>query len=47
MGKSQQTGWVLLRGKYWYGYFRQAVPDAETDEEKYESSPFDSASNRR
>lgn len=32
MGKSHQAGWVSLRGKYWYGYFRQTVTDPETNE---------------
>jgi len=32
MGKSHQAGWVSLRGKYWYGYFRQTVIDPETNE---------------
>jgi hypothetical protein len=32
MGKSHQAGWVSLRGKQWYGYFREAVlhPEADT-----------------
>jgi hypothetical protein len=34
MGKSHQAGWVSLRGKYWYGYFRQTVLDPETNEER-------------
>jgi len=32
MGKSHQAGWVSLRGKHWYGYFRQTVIDPETNE---------------
>jgi hypothetical protein len=34
MGKSQQAGWVSLRGKRWFGYFRQTVLDPETNEER-------------
>lgn len=34
MGKSHQTGWVSLRGKQWFGYFRQTVLDPETGEER-------------
>jgi integrase len=34
MGKSHQAGWVSLRGKQWYGYFRQWVLDPETNEER-------------
>ena len=34
MGKSHKTGWVSLRGKRWFGYFRQTVLDPETNEER-------------
>lgn len=34
MGKSHQGGWVSLRGKRWFGYFRQTVLDPETNEER-------------
>jgi integrase len=34
MGKSHQAGWVSLRGKRWFGYFRQVVTDPETNEER-------------
>jgi integrase len=34
MGKSHQAGWVSLRGKQWFGYFRQTVLDPETNEER-------------
>jgi integrase len=34
MGKSHQAGWVSLRGKQWFGYFRQRVLDSETNEER-------------
>lgn len=40
MGKSQQTGWVSLRGKYWYGYYRETVLDPETDEERVKKVPI-------
>ena len=33
MGKSHQAGWVVLRGKRWYGYFRRRVADPRTEEE--------------
>jgi len=32
MGKSHQKGWVVLRGKKWYGYFRREVIDPETNQ---------------
>ncbi|HEV2326146.1 MAG TPA: site-specific integrase [Terracidiphilus sp.] len=34
MGKSHQAGWVVLRGKRWYGYFRKRVLDPTTNEEQ-------------
>lgn len=34
MGKSHQAGWVSLRGKRWFGYFRQTVLDPEINEER-------------
>jgi integrase len=34
MGKSHQVGWVVLRGKRWYGYFRKRVLNPITNEEK-------------
>lgn len=34
MGKSHQGGWVSLRGKQWFGYFRQRVLDPKTGEER-------------
>ncbi|WP_035354514.1 hypothetical protein [Edaphobacter aggregans] len=39
MGKSHQAGWVSLRGKYWYGYFRETVLDSETNEERVRKVP--------
>jgi integrase len=34
MGSSHQKGWVRLRGKKWYGYFRRTELDSATDEPK-------------
>ncbi len=34
MGTSYQKGWVRLRGKKWYGYFRRAELDSATDQPK-------------
>ena len=34
MGKSHQRGYVTLRGKKWYGYFRRTVLDPDTTEQK-------------
>lgn len=34
MGNSHQSGWVVLRGKKWYGYFRQTVRDPLSNEER-------------
>ena len=31
MGKSQQLGWIVLKGKRWYGYYRKSVLDPETE----------------
>jgi integrase len=39
MGKPYQKGWVLIRGKKWYGYFRRTALDAETNEPKTVSIP--------
>jgi integrase len=39
MGTSYQKGWVSLRGKKWYGYFRRTVIDPETNQTKTVSSP--------
>ena len=39
MGTSYQKGWVSLRGKKWYGYFRRTVLDLETNQPKTISSP--------
>jgi integrase len=34
MGKSHQAGWVVLRGKRWYGYYRKRILDPTTNEEQ-------------
>jgi hypothetical protein len=34
MGKSHQRGWVVERGKKWYGYYRKIVLDPITNEKK-------------
>src|SRR5664280_122420 len=34
MGKSYQRGWVVPRGKKWYGYFRKTVFDPTTNQQK-------------
>ena len=31
MGKSHQRGWVVARGKKWYGYYRRTVLDPVTN----------------
>ncbi len=40
MGKSHQRGWVVLRGKKWYGYYRRAVLDPITNEQKVDVIPI-------
>ncbi len=39
MGTSYQRGWVSLRGKKWYGYFRRTILDPQTLHPKTISSP--------
>jgi integrase len=39
MGKSHQKGWVLAKGKKWYGYFRRTILDPETHEPRIASTP--------
>jgi integrase len=34
MGTSHQKGWVMVRGKKWYGYFRRTVLDPAANEPK-------------
>jgi integrase len=40
MGTSHQKGWVSVRGKKWYGYFRRTVLNPETNEPKIVSTPI-------
>ena len=40
MGTSYQKGWVRLRGKKWYGYFRRTVLDPTTNEPKTLAPPI-------
>ncbi len=40
MGTSHQKGWVSVRGKKWYGYFRRTVLDPETNEPRTVSTPI-------
>jgi integrase len=40
MGTSYQRGWVSLRGKKWYGYFRRTILDPVTLQPKTVSSPI-------
>jgi integrase len=37
MGVSHQAGWVVLRGKKWYGYYRRRVLDPETEGERVDT----------
>jgi len=39
MGNSHQRGWVVLRGKKWYGYYRKAVLDPTTNQQKVDIVP--------
>ena len=32
MAKSQQLGWLVLKGKRWYGYYRKQVLDPDTED---------------
>src|SRR6267154_6665506 len=34
MGKSHQKGWVVLRGRRWYGYFRRIVRHSAGNQQK-------------
>ena len=34
MGKSHQKGWVSVRGKKWYGYFRRTELDPANSQSK-------------
>jgi integrase len=39
MGTSHQRGYVTLRGKQWYGYFRKVVNDPVTNDERIDRIP--------
>jgi len=39
MGHSHQKGWVVARGKKWYGYFRRTVMDVASNEIKTKIVP--------
>jgi integrase len=39
MGRSHQRGWVVARGKKWYGYFRKTVLDPVTNEQIVNVAP--------
>lgn len=39
MGISHQRGWVSLRGRKWYGYFRRTVLDPETNQTRAVTTP--------
>ena len=39
MGKSHQRGWVVLRGKKWYGYYRRTVLDPTKNQQKVDTVP--------
>ena len=32
MANSEQLGWLVLRGKRWYGYYRKQILDPETED---------------
>src|SRR6266542_6629697 len=39
MGNSHQRGWVVLRGKKWYGYYRKVIFDPTKNEERVDIVP--------
>lgn len=39
MGNSHQRGWVVPRGKKWYGYYRRTVLDPIKNEQKVDTVP--------
>jgi hypothetical protein len=39
MGKSYQAGWVVPRGKKWYGYYRRTVLNPVTNKQKVDAVP--------
>jgi integrase len=40
MGNSHQRGWVVLRGKKWYGYYRKTVLDPTNNEQRVKIVPI-------
>jgi integrase len=40
MGTSHQKGWVMVRGKKWYGYFRRTVFDPATNQPQAVVTPI-------
>ena len=40
MAKSQQLGWLVLKGKRWYGYYRKQVLDPETEDVRVSIVPI-------
>jgi hypothetical protein len=34
MGKSYQKGWIVSRGRKWYGYFRRTIFDPISNQQK-------------
>ena len=40
MGKSHQRGWVVARGRKWYGYYRRTVLDPVTNEQETNVVPI-------
>jgi integrase len=40
MGTSHQRGWICLRGKRWYGYFRRPVLDPSTSTTRLAATPI-------
>ncbi len=39
MGTSYQKGWVEIRGKKWYGYYRRTILDPRTNTPKTIKAP--------
>jgi integrase len=39
MGRSHQKGWVVVRGRKWYGYFRRKTSDPVTEKTSFETVP--------
>lgn len=47
MGKSNQSGWIVLRGKRWYGYYREQIIDSTADDVRVSIVPVRLGLNRR